>query len=66
MGWIANAFLVCSFCRLRYKKRDAFIFGGIGNFLYIFVGLNKNMDDLAFINALFTGMNVWVWYKWGK
>jgi len=66
MGWVGNVFLVLGLWLVGDKKRSAFIFSCIGETIWVFHALSRQMYDLAFICVIFALLAIRSWFKWGK
>lgn len=66
MGWVANLLLVLSMWLVGSKKRVCFIFGVLGNALWVIIGFQRGTPDLYVISALMVIFNARGWFKWQK
>lgn len=66
MGWAGNIILLVSMWLVGSKKKSAFFFGVIGNFIWALVGWEKGMHDLVFIGIIMVIFNIRGWKKWSE
>ncbi|HXK40490.1 MAG TPA: hypothetical protein VJ046_00060 [Candidatus Paceibacterota bacterium] len=65
MGWIASAFIILGIWLVGDKSMWGFVFGALGNGLWIYVSLKRGKQyDLAAVAFVATLLNMWGFYKW--
>ena len=65
MGWMASAFIILGIWLVRDKSMWGFVFGALGNGLWIYVGLKRGKQyDLVAVAFVATLFNMWGFYKW--
>lgn len=66
IGWIANGGFIIGTILIAYMNKRGFIFAGIGNILYLYIGFAKDLYSLAFISTFLILTNIFGYYKWTK
>ena len=65
MGWIANLLIFIGTYLVGRKDRRAFVFTAIGEAVWTWVAVQRDMTDLAAVCAVFGLMALWNYRKWG-
>jgi hypothetical protein len=66
MDWIGNLCIVIGLWFIGSKKRWAFLFSVVGESAWIVYSVMHELWSLAFICAVFAGLAVRSYVKWGK
>ena len=66
LDWIGNVLIILGLWYIGEKKRFAFVFTAIGEILWVIYSLQSGLWSLAFITAVFTGLAIRNWLKWGE
>lgn len=65
IGWLAGVIVILGAYLVGDKNIMGFIFGTIGNALWVYIGLKRNKQyDLAFLGLILTLMNIIGLFKW--
>lgn len=64
LGWIGNIFIIIGILMVAYKMRSGFLFGCIGNTLWLAKGVITDQYDLIAIEALIVILQAFSWWNW--
>lgn len=65
-GWIGSGFIVLGIILLAYRMRSGFLYGCLGNALWLYKGIMTYQWDLVTLEALIVTLQAFSWFKWGK
>ena len=66
LGWVGNAFFMCSTWCIARKNIIGFHLNICGNIIYIYIGLNSGLHALTGISIWLVAMNIYGIINWRK
>lgn len=68
LGFIALGLIIYSFVLLGWKKRYAFLVGGLGNAIWVYIAVYRSpfQIDLAISSLVFVILNIHNFILWGR
>lgn len=66
IGWIGNVFIILGILLVAYRIRSGFLYGCLGNGLWLCKGFLTYQWDLVTIEALIVVLQAFSWLKWGQ
>jgi nicotinamide riboside transporter PnuC len=65
VGWVGSVFIILGIWLVGDKSLWGFVFGALGNGLWVYVGLKRGKQyDLAVVALIATVLNIIGLYKW--
>lgn len=65
IGWAGNVFIFAGLATVAYKLRLGFIFGIIGNTIWLAKGVYTGQHDLIAVELIVVILQAFSWWKWG-
>lgn len=66
IGWIGNVFIILGIMLVAYRMRSGFLYGCLGNGLWLCKGIMTCQWDLVTIEVLIVILQAFSWLKWGQ